>query len=328
MKIWEKRETRIILIDLTMMALLMLNLILIVFDWIFASITIQNLIREYLPVFFDVYHKEIHQNFVIVDLYFVAVFLFEFMVRWGIAVYERQYYKWFFYPFIHWYDLVGCIPVGSLRFLRVLRIVGIVIRLQNLQIIDITKTYLYAQFNIYTNILVEEVSDRVVVNVLDGIQSEIRGGSPVSDRILREVVLPKKESIVIWLSHRLKHISSNTHTLYQEDIRRYIHRRTQSAVKNNPEIAAIAQIPLVGDKIAGNLEKAIGDITFNTINGMIQDLASEKNRAVVEELADMTIDALLMEEEDERIDEMVNRAILEALELIKEQVKVQQWKLN
>lgn len=328
MKKRDKRETHLLILDMVMLVLLLLNLGLIIFDWIFLSITVQKVLSAYLPNFFAVYRDRIHADFAMIDLGFVAIFLIEFFLRWGIAIRRRTYYKWFFYPFIHWYDLIGCIPVGSLRFLRLLRIIGIIIRLQRLQIIDITRTYLYGQFNKYVNVVVEEISDRVVVNVIKDVQAEIRDGSPVTDRIIQEVVLPQKESIVLWLSHRLQHIASNAHAAYKEDFREYLHLRVKNAVENNPEIATIGMIPVVGKVISGNLEKAISDITFNTISGLIEDLGSSKNQAIVEEVADITIDALMMEEADQRIDKIVNEALVQALELVKEQVQIQQWKLR
>ena len=57
------------------------------------------------------------------DLAFVVIFLTEFCVRWVAAVVRKTYMRWYFFPFIHWYDLIGCIPLGGARIFRFLRII-------------------------------------------------------------------------------------------------------------------------------------------------------------------------------------------------------------
>ena len=128
------RDAKIILVDLFMMAVLIANLVLILFDLIFTSAWVQALISKYLPQFYQFYLTEVHQDFFAIDIWFVGIFLLELIIRWIIAIRQKTYFRWFFYPFIHWYDVLGCIPVGSFRFLRVLRIVSIVVRLQKLKI--------------------------------------------------------------------------------------------------------------------------------------------------------------------------------------------------
>ena len=52
------------------------------------------------------------------------------------AIRKQTYPRWYFYPFLHWYDLLGCIPIGSFRMLRLLRLISLTIRLQKMGIID------------------------------------------------------------------------------------------------------------------------------------------------------------------------------------------------
>lgn len=324
----KKREARIIIVDLLMIVLLIINLNLIVFDWIFAIQTVQNLLAKYLPSFFHYYNENVHKNFLNIDLYFVAIFVIELLLRWSLAIREKTYPRWYYYPFFHWYDVLGCIPVGEFRFLRILRVVSIMLRLQKLEIIDLTKTYLFDRSAHYLNILVEEVSDRVVVNVLENIQEEIRMGNPLSDRVISDVVVPHKLALVDWLSRRLQRVSGDAHRAYQESIKQYVEKRIAEAVKRNKEIRDITLIPILGDRIAANLEKAIGDIVFSVVNGIIEDLASDNNKTIVEDLTDLTLETLMAEDGDSRMNEIVKDMVLQAIELIKEQVKVKKWKVR
>lgn len=325
----KNRNVRVIIIDLFMLSVLVINLNLIIFDWIFTSAAVKGLLLKHTPGFFHFYNDNIHSDFLIIDLAFVAIYIIELIIRWIIAIAKKTYYKWWFYLFVHWYDVLGCIPVGSMRFLRILRVISILIRLQSLEVIDLTKTFLYDRGSKYLNMIIEEISDRVVVNVLDGIQDEVRKGNPVSDRVITEIIMPHKTSLVEWLSYRLQKISNNAHAKYKEDIQQYVNKRISDAVDENKEIKAIGLIPIFGSAAVGSLEKIISDIVFSVVNGIIEDLASENNKIIVEDVTDITLDTLLLEQEsDQRLNEIIKDITVQSIELIKEQVKVKQWKIR
>ena len=61
---------------------------------------------------------------------------------------------------------------------------------------------------------------------------------------------------------------------------------------------------------------------------MIQDLASTNNKIIVEDLAELTFESFLTEEGDKELNRIAKDAVLQAIDLIKEQVQVQQWKLR
>ncbi len=327
-KLKRNRVLVVFLIDLFLLFILILNLNLIVFDWIFASEFVQKLFYKYIPSFYQFYNDNIHKDFLLIDLFFVAIFLTELIIRWIIAIKNKRYHKWFFYPFVHWYDTLSCIPVGAFRFLRIIRIISIIIRLHKLSIIDITKSYLFNQFTKYLNMLVEEVSDRVVVNVLNGIQDEIKHGNPVSDRIFDEVVFPKKEFLIEWLSERIQQITHKTHESNQEQLREYIKALVKSAADKNEELKRISIIPIFGETVSKNFESAIGDITFNVINSMITDLSSGRNKTVIKEITNMTIDSFVVEKEETHLNEVAKNIILDSIDLIKDQVKIKQWQIR
>ncbi len=327
-KLLHNRDIRIIIIDLVMLVVLIINLNLIIFDWIFASLTVQAFFETHTPNFFHFYNENIHKDFLVIDLYFVAIYVVELLIRWILAIVKKTYYKWFFYPFIHWYDVFGCIPVGSLRFLRVLRVVSIIVRLQQLEVIDLTKTFLYDSASKYMNVLVEEVSDRVVVNVIEGIQEEVKQGSPLSDRVITEVIMPHKDPLIQWMSNRLQHVAITAHEKYKEDLQKYVNERIAEAVENNSEIKALTLIPIFGSAAAGSLEKIISDIVFSVVNGIVTDLASDNNKVIVEDITDITLETLLSKESDQQLNAIVKNMTLQSLELIKEQVKVKCWRLK
>ncbi|MCB0292791.1 MAG: hypothetical protein KDH97_21225, partial [Calditrichaeota bacterium] len=87
-------------------------------------------------------------------------------------------------------------------------------------------------------------------------------------------------------------------------------------------------VPVMGSFVNSRLEHAISDIVFNVINGIIEDLASQQNKFLVDELTGLTFDTILKEESDQKINDIARDMIIDSLEIIKDQVKVQQWKLR
>lgn len=313
-------------VDLMMILLVIINLAYIVVEWSFTIDFVNDFLKEFVPLFHDWYDTHLHRNFYWYDMYFVAIFITEFCIRWFHAVYHNRHHKWFFYPFIHWYDVLGCIPIGSFRFLRIFRVGSMVLRLHKMGVIDLRQSYIFRIYQRYSAVLVEEVSDRVVVNVLTGVQEEMKHGTPVVSKIIVEVIRPQKEILVNWLSARIKQASAHHYERYQEQLREYVNRKVADAVRGSSDVKDIAAIPLVGNSITGKLEKAVSDITFAVIEGIMLDLSSEENASVISELADVSMDMILLEEEDEQLNKVATEMVHQSIEIIKEEVRIQRWR--
>ena len=324
-KFKDERGTALFLVDLLMINLVVINLLYILVEWNFNIDFVNEFLQQQVPAFHSWYNTHLHRNFYRYDLIFVAIFITEFCIRWVFAVYHERHYKWFFYPFLHWYDVIGCVPLASFRFLRILRFGSMVWRLHKMEVIDLRKSSLFNIFERYRAVLVEEVSDRVVVNVLSGVQEEMKHGSPVVSRIILDVVRPQKDVLVEWLSSRITAASEQHYERHQEQLRAYVNRKVSEAVRNNSEVRDIAGIPLVGSSITGKLEKAVGEITYAVIEGMMLDLGSKENTQVISELADVTMDMMLLEEEDEELNKVAVEMINQSIDIIKEQVKIKRW---
>lgn len=318
----------IVVVDIIMMILLVVNLSLITFDWIFTVEVVQNALREHTPEFYTYYYENIHLNFSSFDLIFVAAFLTEFVISWIIAIVQKVYYRWFFYPILHWYDLIGCIPVGSLRFLRILRVFSILVRLQNLQIIDLTKTYVYSKFKKYYDVVVEEVSDRVVVNILDGIQEEIAEGGPVVDDIINKVIRPKQDILVEWISRRLEFALERDVLIKKKELDNYVKELIAHSLAKSEELKTIEHLPVMGKMITEAIENTIVNIINEIIDKAISDLASYKNRELVRETTDVIMNSIEYRDQETELNEVFKDISIEALEMVKKQVKVQKWKLK
>jgi len=221
----------LVLVDILMVMLVLVNLTMLALQVNFENARMSSLIQQYIPQFYELY-QPVFQNFLLIDGVFVTIFLTELSLRWLIAVVNKTYHRWFFYPFVNWYEVLGCIPLGSFRVLRVLRIVAVIIRLNRMKVIDIRKWYLYQLFNKYLLILTEEISDRVVVNIIEGVQAEVKTGIPLTGRIIEEVVLPRKAVLVDFIAHRVQLVMKNQYEANRDELRESIYAAVSAAIRS------------------------------------------------------------------------------------------------
>ncbi|MFO7528351.1 MAG: hypothetical protein R6W86_06025 [Marinobacter sp.] len=313
------------IIDFLMLGLLILNLAFIIWDFIYNFVAIQNLLKEQAPALQTAYHP-IHERFIFYDMIFVTIFLTEFFVRWAYAIKASVYDRWYFYPFIHWYDLVGCIPVGSLRFLRILRVISIIYRLHQYRIIDITSTKIYRFVNFYYEAFMEELSDRIVLKVLSGFQDEVRRGSPLFDRIQKDILYPRRDMLSDWISQRVAEAAQEGYVPNRGALRNYLEGRVDHALKQNLELSRLKYLPMVGPTIQETLEDAVGDIVANVIHQILEDLASSSNHAFIEDIVNVFLPTPDQVAADETQNQALIDLIIEILDAIKGQVKVKHWR--
>lgn len=321
----KSHQTIWLIIDFAMLGLLILNLALIIFDSIYAFSAIEGFFEARTPGFHSLY-EPIHENFLFYDLIFVGIFLTEFFLRWGYAVKASIYDRWYFYPFIHWYDLVGCIPVGSFRFLRILRVISIIYRLHQYNIIDVTSTKLYRFFNFYYEAFMEELSDRIVIKVLSGVQMEVRRGSPLFERIQHDIIFPRRDMLTNWISDRVAQAAREGYVPNRGALRSYLEDRVDTALKENLELSRLRFLPVVGPTIQETLEEAVGDIVANVIHQILEDLASASNHAFIEDIVNVMMPDPEQSHGRSPENEALINLILEILDAVKAQVRVKHWR--
>lgn len=309
-------------IDAIMLVLLVVNLLWLIFDSLYALDVISDFLSQETPAF-AAFYKPIHRHFLFYDLVFISIFLSEFMVRWGHAVYRREYQRWYFYPFAHWYDLLGCMPASGARALRFLRVFSIVYRLQKYGVIDITNTRLFEFLRFYYDAFMEELSDRVVVKVLSGTQEEVQRGSPLIHRIQQEVLLPRRDMLVDFLSSRITRYAQEGYLPKQQELRAYLNARVISAMNRNNDLGRIRELPVFGSWASGTLDRAVGDITGEVIEQILEDLTSPSNHHFVEDLVDVLLTR--HERENTQANDAVIKGVIETLELVKDQVAIKRW---
>src|SRR5699024_4619011 len=194
------------------------------------------------------------------------IYLTELGVRWAIAIYRKTHHRWFFYPFVHWYDVLGCIPVGSFRWLRVLRLVTLLHRMQRMGLIDLSGTYLGRTVIKYYKIIVEEISDRVVINVLQGAQQEVADGAPLLHRIDENIIQPRKTLLAEFIVDKIIDISRESHTLYHRKATDYIAELVDKSLTKTRQGSRLAAIPIAGTRVRLRISETVKEIVESVLH--------------------------------------------------------------
>jgi hypothetical protein len=166
----------------------------------------------------------------------------------------------------------------------------------------------------------------VVVNVIEGIQDEVKTGIPITEKIVEEVIVPRKEVLVNFIAHRVQKVTKDQYSTNKEQLRESIKSSVIEAFKQNHNIKILEQVPVVGKAASSALQQSVYDITFQTINNVFEKMATDESRVVIEKITDGIIEAILIKEEDQKLQSTFTDMIVHSLDLVKEQVKVQQWK--
>ena len=234
---------------------------------------------------------------------------------------RKEHLRWYFFPFLHWYDIIGLIPTGPTRLFRFLRIFSILHRLHKLEIIDLNQTAVFRFFAFYYDVFVEELSDRIVVKVLSDAQKDISAGSPLLDDINAQVLAPRRPVITQWIAGVINHLGQSIQSEeHGEVIREHVRKSVGKAVRSNAQVSSLHYLPVIGKTIENTLEESVTDIVTTSLVNLLSDLDAERiDHFISVGMHDYTPTA-------DALDKEVLNVVNECLELVKAHVAQQRWK--
>lgn len=317
-------EAPLLALDLVVLGLIALNLLWLLADALLLGSGVGVLLAEHFPRFIAAYESHWHKRLQAWDNYFTLFLVAELLLRWAIAIVRRSYHRWFFYPFVNWYDVLGCIPLPFFRALRLLRVVSILYRLQKHDIVDFSDSRLLGFFSRYYRMVVEEISDRVVINVMNGMQREILSGGDLTQRVTTEILMPQRGVIVPWLADLLADTGAHAYTLHRERLGGYLDDTIREAIAINPDLQRLKRrLLFAGPALEDELQRVIAGLLADALDTVLTDIGRRGNVAV-QDVAAGLFDTVIAPHPER--DAAVRQILLDAIELIKEQVRVQQWK--
>lgn len=317
-------EAPLLVLDLAVLFLIVLNLLWLLVDSLLLGSGVGVLVGEHFPRFMANYEALWHKRLQSWDNWFTLLLVGELLLRWGVAIVRRTYHRWFFYPFANWYDVLGCIPLPFFRALRLLRLVSIAWRLQKHDILDLSDSRLLGAIARYYRMVVEEISDRVVINVLDGVQDELNSGGSLRHRITDEVLAPQRGVIVPWLADLLADTSAHAYDLHRDRLGSYLDAALRDAFARNADLQRLKRrLLFAGPAVEEELQRIVAGLLTQTLDQVLTDLGRRGNVAVQDVAAGLFDTVIAPHEERDRA---IRQIALDSLELVKAQVRVQQWK--
>ncbi len=255
-----------------------------------------------------------------IDLPFLILFWIEFMVRWTLAIRRRTYARWYFFPIFYWYDLLSLIPVTALRPLRLLRIVSIYMRLRQSGLSRVGRDFLSRGVAYISNIITEEVSDRVAVRILDEYREEIVDGTHV--RIARATVEPRRAEIERVLVSQIRAILTDEDTI--ERFRQLLRLNLANAVEESESLRSLPLPHIIVKPVVSTVGEVLLDTTLETISATLDTIEGQE---AVQALADSILEALFYGPALAELESLAKDISLQVIDHMKEVVTVKKWAL-
>lgn len=260
-------------------------------------------------------------HFWIIDLPFLLLFWIEFVVRWSLALRRKKYAQWFFFPIFNWYDVLGLIPMQIFRPFRLLRVVSMYMRLRRSELSSVGKDFASRTVAYISNIITEEVSDRVAIRILDEYAEEIRDGTHL--RIIESTMAPRREEIEQVLAEHVRLLLTNEDTLqsFGDLLRLNLNRAVESS-------ESLHAVPLP-NAVLKPVVRVVGEIILDTtLETIMATLDSEEGAESLREVAASIVDSIMRSPALEETTMLVEEITLHVIEHMKETVSVQKWALS
>jgi len=259
-------------------------------------------------------------HFWMIDLPFLTLFWIEFVARWYLALRRRLHAKWFFFPIFNWYDLLGLIPLGYFRIFRLLRVVSMYMRLRRSERSVVGRDVFSRAVAYVSNIITEEVSDRVALRLLSELHEEIKDGT--HRRIVQSTVEPRLGEIRLLLAGQIRAVLADQATL---DNLRFLLKLNLDAAVN--ESQALHAVPMPG-VILRPLVRATGQVILDTtMEAIAATLDSEEGQRALEEVASSILDSVAYGPGLAQIEGLAKDVTLQVIDHMKEVVAVKKWAL-
>jgi len=254
------------------------------------------------------------------DLPFLLVFWLEFLLRWAMALRRRNYARWFFFPIFNWYDVLGLLPSDYFRPFRLLRLVSVYMRLRRSELSSIGKDYFSQTVAYFSNILTEEVSDRVALRILGELEEEIEDGTHV--HIVRATVEPRRPEIERVIVDEILAVLTDQETMAR--LRELLHLNLENAVRDSERLRTVP----IPNAVLQPLITVIGEIVVDaSVETMVSTLGSEDGKLALGEIVGSVAEELFQGPALVEIERLTREVSLEVIAHMKEVVAVKKWAL-
>lgn len=286
-------------------------------NWFFDEI--------HLPQLLQYYKTDLHPWVIKTESWFITFLIVEFCIRWFISIVNKHHARWFFFPFIHGYEILAIIPY--LRFLRLIRAGIIAYRFHEMGY-KVVPDAIMKRVMFYYRVVMEELSDRVVITVIDGIKQELDTSSS-HKKIIHDLVDHHRDKFAITLAEILQESLATELKAQSHLITNNVGQIVRQAIEDTPQLTQLLRlIPIAGSMIENQIQNIGQQLGENITQGLIQPLTqgSVQNPNAMYQLISTKLSQLNID--NQTLEELVESVVYESLESLKTQVAIKQWQLE
>jgi hypothetical protein len=250
---------------------------------------------EIRPLFETNYYRPIGENgefvdhFGLIDFPFFVLFGLEFLARTWFISRRHAGVSWRDAMLWRWYDIFLLLPI-----FRWLRIIPVTIRLNQAQLINLNRIQRQVSQGFVASIA-EDLTEVVVVRIINQIQTSIREGDIVkwlSNREVRPYIDINNTDEVAALTSLMMQL-----TVYQvlprirPDIEALLHHHLEKILNQSPAFQGLQKIPgmeQLQQELTGRLVKEISQAVYDSINSAMEPdpVGDELFRHLIEHLSE------------------------------------------
>lgn len=245
--------------DIAIVLAILLDLVLIFFDQIVMSVFFGQMVQwlswSGWQLWLMDYQANGHLWFGLMGGLFTVFLIAELLLRWLVAIKNRTYHRWFFFPFVHWYEVLGCFPL--LRPLRLLRVFVIIRRLHQMGV-QVVPSRLINAVKFYGNVMLEELSDRVILTAVDNFRTQLT--APHNHQMMIDATIGKnrakiEQTLQVLLTQELlPKLLPMVSSKFSQELSVQVGQAVVQALNDTPEFRRyLKMIPIAGSMIEGQL---------------------------------------------------------------------------
>lgn len=273
------------------------------------------------------YQSTLHEPLGTAGGLFTVFLIVELLLRWAVAIKQQVYYRWFFFPFVHWYEVLGCFP--QLRALRLFRVVIIGRRLYQLGYQVLPQPWLN-RIKFYINLLLEELSDRVILTTIHSYREQLTDTKAQQSLIQSTIGRNRNEIEAALLSLLRQELVPQLQNLTGQSvagqlIASEVGNAIQDGLTNTPELHRLLRmIPIAGSLIEAQLLQIghhVGENVAHSINARLLDpeRIDSLMTGIAHRIAHINTD-------NSALETLIASIVADSLSEFEAQIKVQQWK--
>ena len=314
--------------DIVMIIAISIDLLLISTDAILMS-TFSSDAASWLGITNQLhwYQNHIHDSLRSAGGFFTLFLIAELLLRWAIAIKEKIYYRWFFFPFVHWYEVLGCFP--QLRALRLFRAVIIGRRLYQLGYQVLPQPWIN-RINFYIDLVLEELSDRVILTTIQTFRQQLTDPQRQKSFIESTIARNRDEIEAAILSLLRQELAPKLKALTESAsggaiLASEMGNAIQEGLANTTELRRyLRMIPIAGSLIESQLQHVGHNIGENVVYALNERLLdAERIDALMVAIAN---GIAKIDTNNPALDHLIASIIDDGLTEFEAQIKVQQWK--